>query len=743
MPKSMVCRAVRPRFTAFIGVLAASLAGVLCVQVVPAGAATTFQVGYSTPVSPMSALKEGAALVGAANGQTAMVSFPGTLKAATLFWGSSGGEPGTVTDADRANVSLAVDGTASALSAGSLKRSDGSAWSYYATVTSSIPGSGHSVSVSNIEGIGAGWALLVVYVDSSLPANRRSQVIWETGMTTVTPSSSTTITFPGVAASSAPLGGSVGFAAVGGTSANESIAFSNNSAGFPSGTVGDFIDNAAGTTTYGVSAPPAAGAGAVALNLASPVSGDTYYPLVAVYQHQWDDPALTLTQQVSNATTPGAGSAVSGDRVGVTVDVAHTAGTDTATKASYALAALPTGTTLVNDGIASVYTDSSKTTPWPNTVDTTTGLQVALDNLSGSAADHFYFELQTTSAAAPTLTVDGAVHGSSAATNQSVADTRQSSPPSMTVIREPDPPTGVTAVAGDRAADVSWLAPGFDGGSAVSGYTATSSPDGKTCTASAATTHCAVTGLTNDVNYTFTVVATNSVGNSAASSPSAGVVPVDTTSPTVAVTALPRYSLTSKVTLTYTGADNNGVTAYDVRYRSAPYDGSFGSLVYLQAWQNTTKTSVALTATRGSTYCFQVRSKDADHNVSGWSTETCTAVPLDDRALTAGTGWARDKGSAYYAGTVTRTTHKGAVLTRTHVRARQIAVVATTCPSCGKIAIYWNGDLVKRISLTSATTHAQRVLVAVSFASVSRGTVTIKTLSTGSVRIDGLALGKM
>ncbi|MBI2172181.1 MAG: fibronectin type III domain-containing protein [Chloroflexi bacterium] len=134
-----------------------------------------------------------------------------------------------------------------------------------------------------------------------------------------------------------------------------------------------------------------------------------------------------------------------------------------------------------------------------------------------------------TAASVLTATVIGLTNGTSytftvVATN--AVGEGPASAPSNAVIPAtvPDAPTNVAATAGNVQATVTWNAPASDGGSPILFYTVTSNPGGISVTSSAAVLTAKVTGLTGGLSYTFTVRATNAVGQGSASAPSNAVV---------------------------------------------------------------------------------------------------------------------------------------------------------------------------------------------------------------------------
>ncbi|WP_088830362.1 fibronectin type III domain-containing protein [Paenibacillus tyrfis] len=132
----------------------------------------------------------------------------------------------------------------------------------------------------------------------------------------------------------------------------------------------------------------------------------------------------------------------------------------------------------------------------------------------------------------------------------------------------PGVPTNVTAEVanGETQATIKFTAPVSDGGSTITGYIVTSSPGG--LTASGTDSPITVTGLTYGTAYTFTVVATNDLGNSTASLPSNSVTPTASTAPGAPTHVTAEVANgESQATIKFTAPVSNGgspITGYTV-----------------------------------------------------------------------------------------------------------------------------------------------------------------------------------
>lgn len=219
----------------------------------------------------------------------------------------------------------------------------------------------------------------------------------------------------------------------------------------------------------------------------------------------------------------------------------------------------------------------------------------------------------------------------------------------------------------------------------------------------------------------------------------AAAPPPDTTAPVVSVVSPATLFATGRtIKVSYRAVDDTPVgLGHGVRYRSASPSTGFGGWVYPSAWQNVVGTSVSMAGTPGRTYCFSVRAGDAAGNLSAWSPERCRVVPLDDRSLTASRGWVRRTEAGAFLHTTARSSTPGATLRLTGASVTRVALVVTTCPTCGKVGVYVGSRLVSTISTYSATTRRQVVRLASRIA-LTRGTVTLKVAQRRTVIVDGL-----
>jgi len=191
-------------------------------------------------------------------------------------------------------------------------------------------------------------------------------------------------------------------------------------------------------------------------------------------------------------------------------------------------------------------------------------------------------------------------------------------------------PTSVVATAtGATTANVSFTAPASDGGATISSYTATSSPGGITGTITqAGSGTIAITGLSTNTTYTFTIKATNSIGESSASSASNSITTISTpTAPTsVVATATGKRS----ATVEFAAPSSNGgsvVTSYSAT--STP-GGNTKSLT-----QSGSGTFTFDGLQPGTTYTFAVTATNANGVSASATSNSIKTTAADSASLTS------------------------------------------------------------------------------------------------------------
>ena len=209
-----------------------------------------------------------------------------------------------------------------------------------------------------------------------------------------------------------------------------------------------------------------------------------------------------------------------------------------------------------------------------------------------------------------TITVTGLTNGTAytftvTATNAMGASVASSPSNSVTPFTVPGAPVIGTATAGKAQTTITFTAPASNGGSAITSYTATSSPGGITGTLSqAGSGTITITGLTVGTAYTFTVTATNAGGTGAASSSSNSVTPI--TEPGVPGVGIATSTSAGTAMIPFTVPVSNGGSAITSFTATSTPGGKTG--VLNQEIRGTLKVTGL---TKGTKYTFTVKATNA------------------------------------------------------------------------------------------------------------------------------------
>ncbi|MFC6152311.1 hypothetical protein [Nocardioides yefusunii] len=226
----------------------------------------------------------------------------------------------------------------------------------------------------------------------------------------------------------------------------------------------------------------------------------------------------------------------------------------------------------------------------------------------------------------------------------------------------------------------------------------------------------------------------------------------------------PTLSLAKVVTGSGVSARVNARTAttarVDVQVRTTTATGASGRWTSPASLQKLALTRGARTVpltkiATGAQVCLRTRARDDFGNVSDWSDQTCTVRAFDDRAFTPRSRQRTVKakatrlaGKKYAAGTATRLGATGAagrhtVLDGPRTNGHAGWLVATTCPTCGKVRVEIRSGAAtttsKVIDLRSKKTKHQVLKSVRGLGPLKKGTVRIIRVS-GKPVIDGIAL---
>jgi len=229
--------------------------------------------------------------------------------------------------------------------------------------------------------------------------------------------------------------------------------------------------------------------------------------------------------------------------------------------------------------------------------------------------------------------------------------------------------------------------------------------------------------------------------------------PLDTVAPVPTLGTLPRWgNLPSAGPLTVAVSGTDAGTAssalnYRLRWRTttAGGAGAFSSYAYGDWTMPDRGRLEGIPAPPGRRVCVSLQARDMAFNVRTTGYERCFDVPYDSTGQTfdVSSRWTIASGSTWSGFAVASTTTKGqSILGSSKRYVREIGVVATTCPTCGALAVYVGATKIGTLSLVRSTTTTRALVTLPRLSQRRYGTVSFVVSSSSGrlVRVDSVAV---
>ena len=204
--------------------------------------------------------------------------------------------------------------------------------------------------------------------------------------------------------------------------------------------------------------------------------------------------------------------------------------------------------------------------------------------------------------------------------------------------------------------------------------------------------------------------------------------PADTTPPQTTITAAPvdgGFILKRKAAFSY--ASSEAGSTFECTFDGDPVACSGTKLV-----RRGLRTGV---------HVFTVAARDAAGNLDASPATTAFAQPFTARQFKRSKGdWTRTYDRASYHRVHQATSTKGATLIRRARNVESIVLVASTLRRQGRVGVYFRGQLLRKVSLSSSRRQHQVVIPIATLDGTQSGRVKIKTLGKRPVRIEGLGI---